>query len=76
MDLSILSNDELRDEFLKVNHDYVRAMTNTPVELRKGKYFVLIKLELNAVLEELKRRREQGWTSLAPLLGQNCVHSR
>jgi len=60
MDLTTLSRDELREEFLKANEAYVDALMSTPVELRTGKPFLLIRMQLHAVLDELKRRRDES----------------
>ena len=58
MDLSTLSDDELRDEFLKVNQEYNRAISSHGIDYILEPSFKEIRERLHAVLDELKERRK------------------
>ena len=57
MDLTLLSKDQLQDEFLKINARYIRISAGQPSDYMYNKEFLAIREQLHAVLNELERRR-------------------
>ena len=58
MDLSEVSNHDLRNEFLIVNWEYNLAISGKPSTYMFEPSFQEIRERLHAVIDELKRRRE------------------
>jgi len=59
MNLERLTKVELQDEFLRINHQYIRTSSGNPESYMNSKEFLNIREELHAILNELKRRREK-----------------
>ena len=59
MDLMKLSNEQLKDEFLRVSQEYNQAIDGHPGDHTFEESFRRISNHLNAILDELKRRREE-----------------
>jgi hypothetical protein len=60
MVLTRLSKDELNEEFLNVNAEYIRMSSGQPHTYMNKPEFLKIREKLRAILSEFQRRREQG----------------
>jgi hypothetical protein len=60
MELAKLNKEELQVEFLRINHLYIQLSEGSPAKYMNDKAFLIIRKELHAVLDELRRRRKEG----------------
>ena len=58
MDLSVLTKVELNELFLKVNNEYLSAVSRPISEYIDNPKFKRIREELRLITNELRRRRE------------------